>query len=494
MFNPGLIDTHAHLGDRKFKADLGKVLQRARDENIEHIINIHDPLDPEINLSTVLHNANLFAQTPANYGTRPTSAPFISHSVGIHPHWAGQYNSPAEKLLRQQLTELKAVALGEIGLDFYWEGRSLEKIQKEVLRRQLFIAETHSLPVILHCRQAYSDLIQILQEPEFRELTGVVHCFSGTLADAKEIVKLNFLLGIDAPITYPRSEKLQEIVREIPIEYILIETDAPYLPPQKFRGKRNEPAYIKFVAEKIAELTGLTIKDVARVTRYNARRLFHLPLDLPPEIVYELRHNLYLNITNQCPNTCWFCPRQKSWVVKGHNLKLEKEPTLSEILQELPVDLSSYNEVGFCGLGEPTCRMDIIRELVPILRQRGAKRLRLDTNGLGNYICALDTQTAPDDAKPQPEGIIAELANMFDAISISLNTSSPTAYAELCRPANPEKAFAELIKFIHSAARVFKDITITAVKLPGIDKAELERFATSELGLPLRWREFIPQT
>ncbi len=459
MFEPALIDSHAHLGDQWFKEDLNSVLERAQSANVEHIVNINDLVDPEAEIRETLFEKS-----------------WISHTAGIHPHFAHAVTSSAIETLKTFIKHHNIVALGETGLDLYRGGRSPLNEQIRVLNAHLNLALECNLPVILHCRDAYSRMFELLFKKPYKDIRGVVHCFSGDIADAMTLIEAGFFIGIDAPITYPNAHPLREVVSRLPIERLLIETDSPYLPPQRYRGKRNEPAYVRYVAEKIAEIKHLSVKDVMRVTRWNAIRLLALPLDTPPEIAYELRDNLYLNITNVCPNRCWFCQRQFNWVVKGHNLKLDKEPSLDDIVSDLPDDLSGYPEIVFCGLGEPTVRLDLINTLVPLLRQRGAKRLRLDTNGLGNLI--------------NGRNIIEELGALFNAISISLNAASDEEYIRICVP-EYANAFENVLEFITLASSAFNEVTVSAVDIPGVDLDEIERYVRDHLGVTFRRRAFI---
>jgi len=463
MFEPGLIDTHTHLGDKKFRLDLTEVINRAKIANVEHIVNVYDPLDPMLELTDALEKNSA-----------------ISHSFGVHPHLASHFDETAKEKLLELIKTKKPVAIGEIGLDLFKGGRSPIQAQRQALITQLQMAVEFGLPVVIHCREAYSQLIDILQNQTFSSLRGVIHFFSDSLETAEHFIDAGYFIGIGGPITYPNAERLQAVVRHLPIERLVVETDCPYVAPQQYRGKRNEPAYVRFIVEKIAELKGLTSKDVTRVTRYNAIRLFSLPLTTPPELVYELRDNLYLNITNQCPNSCWFCQRQHNWVVKGHYLKLDKEPAFSEIVRELPADLSGYKEVVFCGLGEPTMRLDMIKRLVPVLRKRRANYIRLDTNGTGNLI--------------NGRSIVGELAELFDGISISINAVSREDYNRLCKPAISDRTFESVIEFTQQAVKNFKSVTVTAVDVPGLDKQKLKEFVRATLHVPLRLRSFIPPT
>ncbi len=167
----------------------------------------------------------------------------------------------------------KVVAIGEIGLDYHYDN-SPRDIQREVFRKQLLLAKEMNLPVIIHSREAQKDTLDIVEETGVR--TGVFHCFSGDLEMAKRVIAMGFHISIAGPVTFRKSLTLQEVAKSIPDEYLLIETDAPYLTPEPFRGRRNEPAYIVHTAQAIAKIRNVTLEDIARITTLNARRLFHI--------------------------------------------------------------------------------------------------------------------------------------------------------------------------------------------------------------------------
>ena len=196
-------------------------------------------------------------------------------AVGIHPHGARNYNNEAEKLLRGLAQHPKVVAVGEIGLDFY-RNLSPRPKQKEAFRRQIRLAKEIGLPLVVHDREAHREVARILREEQAEAVGGVLHCFSGDLAFASSAWEMNFYTSIAGPITYPKKGHLPEVVRKAPVEKLLIETDCPYLPPQPYRGKRNEPAYLPLTAEAVAQIRGLTISELAHLTTENTRRLFRL--------------------------------------------------------------------------------------------------------------------------------------------------------------------------------------------------------------------------
>jgi len=195
----------------------------------------------------------------------------------------------------------------------------------------------------------------------------------------------------------------------------LLETDAPFLTPQPRRGKRNEPAFVTYAADKLAEIKGLSSRDIARITSLNASLLFGIGgKDKTAKIVYQIRKSLYLNLTNRCTNNCCFCVRNDTTYVKGHNLKLSQEPSIEELWQATTAeDPGRYQEVVFCGLGEPTLRLEVIKEIARRLKTRGI-RVRLNTNGQGNLIHA--------------RNILPELEGLIDAISVSLNAEDKEKY------------------------------------------------------------------
>lgn len=199
-------------------------------------------------------------------------------TVGVHPHGAKDYDDEAEKILRELAQHPKVVAIGETGLDFYRNLSPREK-QEEAFRRQIRLAKAIGLPLVIHDREAHREVARILQEEQAEEVGGVLHCFSGDLAFASAAWEMGFYTSIAGPITYPKRGHLPEVVVKAPLERLLLETDCPYLPPQPYRGRRNEPAYLPFTAEAVAQIRGLTTSELAYLTTENTRRLFRLRID-----------------------------------------------------------------------------------------------------------------------------------------------------------------------------------------------------------------------
>ena len=251
------IDTHAHLCDEKFDEDRVEVIARAAEAGVAQIVSMGDTMAAS---AQVVADAE---QYPALYA-----------AVGVHPESACVLTDAERAQLLAWAKHPKVVAIGEIGLDYYWEkDPQVRAVQREMFVTQLDIARAAGLPVCIHDREAHGDTLAILQA-EGRDLAGVLHCYSGSLEMARELWKLGYYIGIDGPLTFKNAAKLPDIVREAPRERLLIETDSPYLAPVPRRGKRNEPAYVAFVAAKIAELREESVEEVAAYTTENARRLY----------------------------------------------------------------------------------------------------------------------------------------------------------------------------------------------------------------------------
>ncbi len=253
------IDTHCHLEDENFSDDREKVLERAKVAGVERIINFGSTLKSS---AVVVELAKNFSELYAG--------------VGIHPEEIDDFDEKTCACLAELAAEKKVVAVGEIGLDYHWEKDSARRLlQQKIFIEQLDLARQLNLPVCVHDRDAHGDTLKILQT-EGKNLRGVLHCYSGSLETAQEIFKLGWLIGVDGPLTFKNSAKLPEIVKAAPREKILIETDAPYLAPVPYRGKRNEPAYVVEVAKKLAALRGETLEEVAAYTAANAKNLYEI--------------------------------------------------------------------------------------------------------------------------------------------------------------------------------------------------------------------------
>ena len=253
------VDTHCHLEDENFSADRAEVIARAKSAGVERIINFGSTLQSSIAVAELAKNfSGLYA------------------GVGIHPEEIDDFDEKTCARLAELANGKRVVAIGEIGLDYHWEKDSQRRlIQQKIFVEQLDLARQLNLPVCVHDRDAHGDTLKILQT-EGKNLRGVLHCYSGSLETAREVWKLGWLIGVDGPLTFKNSAKVPEVVKAAPRDLLLIETDAPYLAPVPYRGKRNEPAYVVEVAKKLAEIRGETLDEVAAYTAANAMRLYAL--------------------------------------------------------------------------------------------------------------------------------------------------------------------------------------------------------------------------
>ena len=250
-----IFDSHAHYDDEQFDEDRRELLLSMQDNKVGTIINVGSTLD---SCEKVVELANQY--------------PHVYAAVGVHPDEVGSLNEETFSFVKAQCQKEKVVAVGEIGLDYYWDNESHE-VQKEWFIRQLELARELNLPVSIHSREAAADTLEIMKE-HAKDLRGVIHCFSYSLEMAKEYVKMGFYIGVGGVVTFKNGRKLKEIVEEIPLEKILLETDSPYLAPVPYRGKRNDSSYLSYVAEEIAQIKGITVEEVISTTEKNAKQLF----------------------------------------------------------------------------------------------------------------------------------------------------------------------------------------------------------------------------
>jgi TatD DNase family protein len=313
-----------------------------------------------------------------------------------------------------------------------------------------------------------------MQEEDAESVGGVLHCFSGNLEMARKCLDMGFYISFAGPLTYPKNDALRAIAQTLPIDVMLVETDCPYLSPQKWRGKRCEPAYVRATAEKLAEIKGLSIEDVARITSLNAWRLFGIGnIDQSTRIAYKIRNSLYLNITNRCTNSCTFCAKFSDFTVKGHQLCLEREPSVEDVIDAIG-DPSSYDEVVFCGYGEPLLRLDLVKKVAGYLKQKSIT-VRINTDGQANLV--------------HGRNILPELAGLVDSISVSLNAPDASTYHKICRSEFGEQGYEALKSFILEAKNLIPSVTATAVTLPGVDIDACRKVA-QELKVEFRERVY----
>ncbi|MDH4231519.1 MAG: YchF/TatD family DNA exonuclease [Nitrospirota bacterium] len=447
-----LIDTHCHLDMTEFDADRAQVIERARAAGIEAIISVGSDLEGTVRAMKLSGEYD-----------------FVFASVGIHPHDAKDFSEDVFLQLREWAGSKKVVAIGETGLDYHYD-HSPREVQKEVFEKHLLLAGETGLPVIIHSREAQKDTLEILKKSGITR--GVLHCFSGDMEMAEQVMAMGFYISVAGPVTFRKAKELKEIAAKIPDDYLLVETDAPYLSPEPFRGKRNEPAYILHTLEHIAGLRGVSLEDIARITTLNAKRLFGIgTISGQAEIAYKIRDSLYLNITNRCTNKCSFCVKFRSDFVKGHRLRLAHEPTEEEIRHAIG-DPKRFREIVFCGYGEPLQRLDTVVNISRWVKDHGG-RVRINTNGHAHLIHKRD--------------VLPDLRGIVDSISISLDAHDEETYNRICKPVF-KKAFQEILRFTREAKEFIPQVQVTVVALKGVDMDKCRAIA-EDLGVPLKIRK-----
>ncbi|MDQ7798886.1 MAG: YchF/TatD family DNA exonuclease [Candidatus Edwardsbacteria bacterium] len=449
-----IIDTHAHLTKSDYKNDQEQVIKRAQDVGVEYIINVG------YDLKTSINSVELAEKYDCCYAT-----------VGVHPHDAKTLDQEVSRELEKLAKNPKVVAIGEIGLDLH-RNLSPKEIQIEAFKKQLAWAETVNLPVVVHDRDAHQEVMDILKDHP--GLKVVLHCFAGDAEMAKEAKHRGYLLSVGGPVTFRNSKHLPEVLKTVELESLMLETDCPYLAPEPHRGQRNEPAYLEIIARRVAViLSPLTYDDVCRVSTLNAKKFFNIGRIDPAKIAYQIRDSLYLNITNRCTNACVFCIRQKTDFIKGHNLRLEREPAFQEVIDAIG-DPSKYREVVFCGYGEPMLRLDLVKQVAGWLKSKKAQ-VRINTNGHGNLIAGRD--------------IIPELKGLIDEVSISLNAGDQETYDRICPSRFSGKAFAAMLDFARGCRMAGIKTTMTVMDMPGVDIGLAEKTA-KKLGVDIRVRHY----
>jgi TatD DNase family protein len=255
-----LIDSHAHLEMPEFRRDLVEVVQRARTSGVEYIFTVGTEKKDWTRALEIAH-----------------SHPSVYAILGVHPHNAREINEGTYPTLRKLCADDKVRAYGEIGLDFY-RNLSPRDVQLKRFREQIQLAKELGLPIVVHDREAHQETLEILKSEKAEECGGIIHCFSGDYGMAKACIDMGFYISIPGSITFKNAERSHENVKKIPLEALLIETDAPFLAPVPFRGKRNEPGYVRYTAQKIAEIKKVPFEKVAEVTTENALRVYRLKI------------------------------------------------------------------------------------------------------------------------------------------------------------------------------------------------------------------------
>lgn len=453
-----LTDTHAHLFYPDYADDIEEVIARAIETGVEKIIV------PATDLASSAKVVELTKKYEIIYGT-----------VGVHPLDSKEWTKEWIPLLEETVkNNPKVVAIGEIGLDYYYDYSPKSK-QMEAFRDQLDLAIKLDLPVVIHNRDSDDDMMELIREYTPKGLRAQFHCFNAPLEHALEFVRMGHMISFTGNITFKKAEDLRKIAARVHPEHLLLETDSPFMTPVPHRGKRNEPANVQYIAEELAKHHHLTPDDIARITAFNAWRFFRI--GDPPAVshVYQIGSALYVNVTNRCNADCVFCGRKDFPFIAGYNLGMEKseEPTAEEYLEKIG-DPTSYSDIVFCGYGEPTIRWDVVKQVAARVKELGGKT-RINTNGHGNVINHRD--------------ITPEMKGLIDTVSVSLNSTDAESYAGLMRV--DEKMYDEMLDFTRKAKEFVPNVVLSVVGIPEVDIEKARTIAEDQVGVSFRVRTYF---
>lgn len=450
------IDTHAHLFYKNFDGEVDQIIERAKQAGVDFIIV------PGTDIATSLQAIELAAKYDCVYAT-----------VGVHPHDSKDWDNSIINKLEELAKNKKVVAIGEIGLDYYYDF-SPREIQIKAFEAQIELALKLKLPSIVHNRESNDDIMNIARKYKDSGLRAQFHCFAGSIADARELVEMHHFISFPGIVTFKNAESVRNVLSRVAIENLLIETDSPFMTPIPHRGQRNEPAYIKLIAEKIAEVHHLTTADVGKATSYNAYKLFGIGMKPDLSYTYQIGQSLYINVTNRCNADCIFCDRKGEAVINGYSLKMKKseEPDADVYIQEIG-DPKNYKEIVFCGYGEPTIRWQVVKQVAKYIKDNGGST-RMNSDGHGNFINKRD--------------ITPELKGLIDTVSISLNSTDPEQYGKLMR-VDPA-LHSEMLDFARRA-KEYTHVVLSIVGLNEVDSETAKKFVTEEVGVDFREREYF---
>jgi len=450
---PGLLfDTHCHLHFDDFRRDLGTVVDRAFDAGVRGILVPSVDLESSVRSSSIAHDFGLWS------------------AAGFHPnHLEGASEGAFKKVTGLSLLP-QAAAVGETGLDFYRD-RFPRDVQTQWFQKHIDLSKNLALPLVVHSRGAEGAVLDILPaDPGF---PVILHSWCGSAEVTSRAVKRGFYFGVTGAVTYRKSGMAVNLGL-IPREMVLAETDAPFLPPVPHRGGRNEPALTTLTAARIAREWNLSLSEALEILWDNSLRAFRLAAgSRRTHLVYPMGGKLYVNITGMCNASCGFCIRNRQDGLGGYSLRHRSEPSREAVLCALSVtDPSGYDEVVFCGYGEPTMRPDLLCEAAECVRSAGGKT-RLNTNGLCPGHMTLSETEA--------------MLGRFDRVSISLNASGAAEYSRICPGASP-CGWENVMGFIRLVKRLAIPAVLTAVEGSGADIPKVRALA-ERLELPIIIRE-----
>ena len=451
------IDTHAHLFFDNFKEDLNEVLNRAKENSVDYIIV------PATDLKTAHEAISLSEKYEQIYAT-----------VGIHPHDTKDWNDSLINEIEKLAKHPKVVGIGEIGLDYYYDFSPKDQ-QIKAFKSQLDLSLKLNLPVVIHNRDSDADMMEIINSYCGSGLKAQFHCYNGSLKDAIELMKMNHFISFTGNITFKKSNELREILKKINLNHLMLETDSPFMTPVPHRGKRNEPAYVKLVAQQIADVHKISVEEVGNITSLNTFRFFGIGNVPKTSFTYLLDKSLYINVTNRCNADCTFCRRKEDPFLRGYNLGMKKseEPQAEVYIKEIG-DPKKFDEIVFCGYGEPTIRWDVIKKVAAYVKQNGGKT-RINTDGHGNLINKKD--------------ITPEMKDLIDVVSISFNSADPKQYAELMRVS--ENHFEAMKEFAIKSKPFVKKVVMTVVSLDEVEIEKSRKVVVDDIGAEFRVRNYF---
>lgn len=451
------IDTHAHLFLPEFENDLDEVIERARQNKVDYIIV------PATDIETARKSLQLADKYDIIYA-----------AVGVHPHDTKDWESSWVQEIEELAKHPKVVAIGEIGLDYHYDFSPKEK-QIEAFKSQLDLAVKLKLPAVIHNRESDADMMKIISTYCGSELRAQFHCFNSSLEDALEYIKMNHIVSFTGNISFKKADDLRNVVAGISLDKILLETDSPFMTPEPHRGHRNEPANVKLVAEKMAEVHNVKMEDIAKVTSFNAFRFFGISVKNKISYTYPIGRNLYINITNRCNADCFFCNRKGDASLQGYNLKMTKdeEPPAEIYIEEIG-DPTDYEEIVFCGYGEPTIRWDVVKKIAKYVKENGGKT-RLNTNGHGSFINKRD--------------ITPEFNGLIDTVSISINTVDPRQYAKIMKL--DTRFFNEMVAFAKNVKQYTGTLVMSVVSIDEVEINKAKDVVENKFGAEFRVRPYF---
>ena len=451
------IDTHAHLFFENFKDDLDEVLKRAKENKVDYIII------PSTDLKTAKEAIILAEKYDQIYTT-----------VGVHPHDTKDWNDSLIKEIEDLAKHPKVIGIGEIGLDYYYDFSPREQ-QIKAFKAQLDLAVKLELPVVIHNRDSDADMMEIIKSYCGTGLKAQFHCYNGSVEDAIELMKMSHFISFTGNITFKKSENLRETLKHINLNHLLLETDSPFMTPVPYRGKRNEPAYISYVAQQIADVHKISVEELAKITSLNVFRFFGIGNKPKTSYTYLLGNSLYINITNRCNADCTFCTRKEDPFLHGYNLGMKKseEPPADVYIEQIG-DPKKYDEIVFCGYGEPTIRWDVVKKIAQYIKNNGGKT-RINTDGHGNIINKRD--------------ITPEMKNLIDVVSISFNSANPEQYAKLMRLS--EDHYEAMKQFAIKAKAFVNKVVMTVVSLDEVEIEKAREVVENEIGVDFRVRNYF---